>query len=77
MLYIVVLSIVGTGIAKVCFNRLVQVSTPIFSSSVTYTIPIVALVWGALDGEKMNVIQLIATGIILVGVYLANRKKKC
>jgi drug/metabolite transporter (DMT)-like permease len=74
MLYIVLLSIVGTGIAKVCFNRLVQVSSPIFSSSVTYTIPIVALVWGLLDGEKMNVIQLAATGIILVGVFFANRK---
>ena len=74
MLYIVILSIVGTGIAKVCFNRLVQVSTPIFSSSVTYTIPIVALIWGILDGEQMNVMQLIATGIILIGVFLANRK---
>lgn len=75
MLYIVVLSIVGTGIAKVCFNRLVQVSTPIFSSSVTYTIPIVALIWGVLDGEKINIMQLVATGIILAGVFLANRKK--
>lgn len=74
MLYIVVLSIVGTGVAKVCFNRLVQVSTPIFSSSVTYTIPIIALIWGVLDGEKMNILQLVATGVILVGVYLANKK---
>lgn len=74
MLYIVVLSIFGTGISKVVFNRLVQVSTPIFSSSVTYTIPIVALIWGVLDGEQMSYIQLIATGIILLGVFLANRK---
>jgi len=40
MLYIIVLAIFGTGIAKVMFNKLVQISTPIFSSSVTYTIPI-------------------------------------
>lgn len=75
MLYLVLLAVFGTGIAKVMFNRLVQISTPIFSSSVTYTIPIVALIWGVLDCEKLNYIQLLATLIILLGVYLANRKK--
>ena len=75
LLYMVLLAIFGTGIAKVMFNRLVQISTPIFSSSVTYTIPLVALLWGLLDGEKLNSIQLLATCIILLGVYLANRKK--
>ena len=74
ILYIIVLSVVGTGIAKICFNRLVQLSTPIFSSSVTYVIPIVALIWGFLDGEKMNLLQLVAAVIILIGVFLANRK---
>ena len=72
--YIIVLSIFGTGIAKVIFNRLVQVSTPIFSSSVTYLIPVVALIWGVLDGEQLGVMQLIASGIILLGVFLVNRK---
>ena len=75
MLYLVLLAIFGTGIAKVMFNRLVQISTPIFSSSVTYTIPIVALIWGVLDGEKLNMIQIGATVIILLGVFMANRKK--
>jgi drug/metabolite transporter (DMT)-like permease len=74
MLYLVLLAIFGTGIAKVMFNRLVQISTPIFSSSVTYTIPVVALIWGMLDGEKLNIVQILATGIILLGVFLANRK---
>jgi len=75
MLYLVLLAIFGTGIAKVMFNRLVQISTPIFSSSVTYTIPIVALIWGVLDGEKLSIMQVVATGVILLGVFLANRKK--
>ena len=44
--YIVILSLFGTAIAKVMFNSLVQISTPVFSSSVTYLIPIVAVVWG-------------------------------
>ncbi len=51
ILYVAILAILGTGVAKVMFNRLIQISTPIFSSSVTYLIPIVAIAWGILDGE--------------------------
>mgnify|MGYP001561793771 FL=1 len=73
--YISILSIVGTGIAKTIFNKLVQISTPIFSSSVTYLIPIVAIIWGVLDGEKLSEIQVLAGIIILFGVYLVNKRK--
>jgi drug/metabolite transporter (DMT)-like permease len=73
--YIAILSIVGTGIAKTMFNRLVQISNPIFSSSVTYLIPIVAIFWGVFDGEKLSLVQLFAGVIILFGVYLVNKKK--
>ena len=74
LIYITILSVIGTGIAKIMFNKLVQISTPVFSSSVTYLIPIVAIMWGVLDGEKLSYIQFIAGGIILFGVYLVNRK---
>ena len=73
--YITVLAIVGTGVAKVLFNKMVHFATPIFASSVTYLIPIVAIFWGILDGEKLSFTQLIAAVIILVGVYLVNKKK--
>ncbi|MDA8595845.1 DMT family transporter [Flavobacteriaceae bacterium] len=70
--YLIILAVIGTGIAKIIFNRLVQIANPVFASSVTYLIPVVALAWGALDGEKIHVQQLIAAGIILFGVYLTN-----
>jgi drug/metabolite transporter (DMT)-like permease len=73
--YITVLSVVGTGIAKVLFNKMVHLSSPIFASSVTYLIPIVAVMWGIIDGEKLSVIQLFAGGIILFGVWLVNKAK--
>ena len=73
--YIAVLSIIGTGIAKIMFNKMVQISNPIFSSSVTYLIPVVAILWGVFDGEKLSLIQLFAGIIILFGVYLVNKKK--
>ena len=75
LLYIVLLSLFGTAIAKVLFNKLVQISTPVFASSVTYIMPIVSVSWGLLDGETFSIWQALATGIILIGVYLANSKR--
>ena len=75
LLYIVVLSIFGTAIAKVMFNNMVHISSPIFASSVTYLIPIVAVMWGIIDGEKLSFIQLFAGGIILFGVWMVNKAK--
>lgn len=75
LIYVGLLSLFGTAIAKVLFNKLVQISTPVFASSVTYLMPIVALVWGSLDGEGFSWLQGLATIIILLGVYLSNRRK--
>lgn len=56
------------------FNKLIQLATPVFASSVTYVMPIVALTWGILDGEGFSVLQALAALSILIGVYLANKK---
>lgn len=73
---LLILSIVGTVFAKILFNKFVQIASPVFASSVTYTLPIVALFWGLLDDEVFTLNQLFATVIILTGVYLANKKSK-
>ncbi len=75
LIYISILAVVGTGIAKVLFNKLVQISTPVFATSVTYTIPIVALLWGILDEEQFTFYQVLASSVIVLGVYLANRNR--
>jgi drug/metabolite transporter (DMT)-like permease len=74
MLFIMILGIVGTGIANVLFFKLIQISSPVFASSVTYLIPIVAFFWGLLDYEMLTPLQFVGAFIILVGVYLANKK---
>jgi len=73
LLYLVVLAVFGTAMAKTLFNKLVQISSPIFSSSVTYLIPVVAIFWGVLDGEKLHLSQVIAGFLILFGIYLTNK----
>ena len=73
---LLILSIIGTVFAKILFNKFVQIASPVFASSVTYTLPIVALFWGLIDGEEFTLNQFFATVIILIGVYLANKKSK-
>ncbi len=73
--YLLALAILGTAIANVFFNNLIKVSSPVFAASVTYLIPLVAILWGVWDGELINVYQLMGGLIILLGVWLVNKKK--
>lgn len=74
LLNIVILALFGTAISLILFNKLVQVTNPVYASSVTYLIPVVALFWGVLDGEPIGITQVAGMSAILLGVYLANRK---
>ncbi len=71
-----ILAILGTGIANILFNMLIKVSSPVYAASVTYLIPLVAVLWGLGDGEIINLLQLLGGIIILFGVFLVNRKSK-
>lgn len=75
LVYVIILAVFGTALAKVMFNKMVQISTPVFASSVTYLIPVVALIWGIWDGETFKWSQALATSLIFAGVYLSNRMK--
>ena len=72
--FILILGVVGTGIANVIFFKLIQISSPVFATSVTYLIPIVAFFWGLLDNEILTFVQCIGAFIILIGVYLSAKK---
>ena len=74
--YVAILSVFGTVMAKIIFNNLIQISSPVFASSVTYLMPLVALGWGLLDGEHFGLDQGFASLLILCGIYLANKKAK-
>ena len=75
VMYVAILGVIGTGVAMIIFNKLVQISDPVFTTSVTYTIPVVALGWGILDGEIFSIWQLVSALVILVGVFIVNRSK--
>jgi drug/metabolite transporter (DMT)-like permease len=72
---ITLLGIMSTSIALVIFNGLVRMTNPIFTSSVTYLIPLVAVGWGVWDGEVLLIGHFLGMIIVLAGVFIANAKK--
>lgn len=74
--YIAILAVIGTVMALVIFNTLIQYTSALFGASVTYIIPIFAIAWGIFDGEKITIIQFLWIGLILTGVYLVNKRKQ-
>jgi RarD protein len=72
--YLVFLGIMSTSVATFIFNHLVKISTPLFTSSVTYLIPIVAVMWGLFDNEQLLIGHFLGMIAIITGVYLANKK---
>ena len=70
------LGIVGSALAMLLMNSLIRYSSAIAASSVTYVIPIFAIMWGLLYGEKVTLLHLLCMGFILAGVYLINWKRK-
>jgi drug/metabolite transporter (DMT)-like permease len=71
-----ILGIFGTAIATVLFYMLVKKAGTVYSSMVTYGIPVVANIWGIIFHENVGFIQFLCLGFILVGVYVTNRKPK-
>lgn len=77
LMFVSLLSIFGTGLAMTMNYRLLKVSTPLFASTVTLIMPIVAIIWGLIDGEKLTIMQFIGAGIIIAGlIFLRSNPKK-
>ncbi len=73
--YIAILGIVGTGLSNILFFKLIQISSPVFASSVTYLIPVVAILLGYfIMNETLTYTQGIGAFVVLLGVYFSSRK---
>jgi drug/metabolite transporter (DMT)-like permease len=67
------LGIVGTAISTVVFYILIKRAGGLFASLVTYGIPVVSIFWGLWDHENVTALQVGCLGLILGGVYVANK----
>ncbi|MCB9174140.1 MAG: DMT family transporter [Flavobacteriales bacterium] len=75
LMFIVILSVFGTALSLIIFNMLVKQTSALFASTVTYLIPIFAIMWGIIDGEVINLIQILGIVVILIGIYFVNKFK--
>ena len=70
--YIAILAIVGTGLALMIFNKLILMTSAVFASSVTYVVPVVAVLWGIADGEHFKPGFLFWILMVIFGVLMVN-----
>jgi drug/metabolite transporter (DMT)-like permease len=73
LMYVLILAAFGTALSTVLFNNLIKLSDALFASSVTYLIPIVAIVWGIADKEILSPVHFLGLAGALIGVYIINK----
>lgn len=73
LLYVTILAVMSTVVSLILYYKLIQRTSALFASSVTYLIPVVVLFWGVLDGESLVVFHLIGLSLIITGVYLVKK----
>jgi len=74
--YAALLGILNTALANVIFMWLNHQTGPVFSSSVTYFIPVIAFFWGILDGESLDISKLAGLLLIILGIFIISRVKE-
>ena len=76
LFFISILTIFGSALSVVAFNQLIKLSGAVFASSCTYLIPIVAIGWGFVYGEVINLLQIVMVGVIILGIWIMKGSKK-
>ena len=72
--YASILGVFGTALATILFYALLKRAGAVFASMVTYGIPAVAIFWGFVFAEEVGWKQLTSVAVILLGVWVANKK---
>jgi drug/metabolite transporter (DMT)-like permease len=68
---LLVLGILGTGVATCLFNRLILEQGPLFAAMVTNLVPLGAMLWGWFDAEVITPRQLVAfAGVLSMVIFV-------
>lgn len=70
--HVAVLAVLSSALALVLWNVLLQRTSALRASSVTYLMPVVAIGWGLLDNEVIGLAQLGMIALVLSGVYVVS-----
>jgi len=75
LIYIFILGAFGTTFALILFNKLIHLTTAVFATTITYIIPVMAVIWGVIDGESIFAFHFAGMLLVILGVYLINKFK--
>jgi drug/metabolite transporter (DMT)-like permease len=67
--WVTILALFSTVLASILFFKLIQWTSPVFGSTVSYLVPAVAMSWGFLDGELITFGHFLGLGLIMTGIY--------
>lgn len=70
--FVALLAALGTSLALLLWNRLIQLTSALAAATVTYLMPVVAIGWGVFDGERITWGHLGMVSAVLAGVLLVN-----
>ena len=76
LVYVALLGLFVNAIGLTIYNMVLQKTNQIFTSTISYIIPVVAIFWGVLAGEKLFALHYAGLGLIFFGLYLADRHAK-
>lgn len=75
-LSVLTLGVLGSALAVALINILIKHTSAVFASSVTYVMPLIALLWGFGDGESLTIFTIMSLLMILLGVYITQFGKQ-
>lgn len=67
------LSLLGTVLATLIYYHIISLHGALYTSTVTYIIPITALMWGFIDGESIYILEMLGFAFILGSIKLIRR----
>jgi drug/metabolite transporter (DMT)-like permease len=71
--WVILLGVMSTALAQAVFNYMLTLTSSVFASSITYFIPIVAVLWGVWDGEILLLWHYLGMLFIIGGILILNR----
>lgn len=74
--HVAVLAVMSSAVALVLWNTLLQRTTAVGASMVTYLMPVVAIGWGVLDHEALSLLQVGMIVLVLGGVWLVSAAER-
>lgn len=80
---LLILGVIGTGLAMYLFNQLIHDHGPLFAGMVTNLVPVGALAWAWIDDERVTPLQvaaliglLLMVGLVQYGAIAASRARE-